>query len=157
MLMSAVRQCAEASVLCWLATADESGSPNVSPKELFAVFDERHLVIANIASPRSVRNIACNPRVCVSFIDVFVQKGFKISGHCRNCTPDAADFFTWFAPLREKVGTRFRVHSVLIVTAQQVEPIIAPSYRFFPDETSEASQVAAALHRYGVQAADSGA
>ncbi len=154
MLTSAVRQCAEASVLCWLATADESGSPNVSPKELFAIFDEQHLVIANIASPKSVRNVARNPQVCVGFIDVFVQKGFKISGHCRNCTPDNADFSNWLAPLKEMVGTRFRVHSVLVVTAQQVEPIIAPSYRFFPDETSEASQVAAALRRYGVQTAD---
>jgi predicted pyridoxine 5'-phosphate oxidase superfamily flavin-nucleotide-binding protein len=33
------------TVLCWLATVDAHGQPNVSPKEVFAAFDENHLVI----------------------------------------------------------------------------------------------------------------
>lgn len=63
---------AQTCILCWLATVDADGQPNVSPKEIFTVFDSEHLVIANIALA-SVRNIAVNPRVCVSFVDVFVQ------------------------------------------------------------------------------------
>ena len=35
-------------VLCWLATADADGQPNVSPKEVFAVVDDQPLVIAHI-------------------------------------------------------------------------------------------------------------
>ena len=58
----------------------------MSPKEIFAVFDSEHLVIANIASPTSARNIETNSRVCVSFVDVFVQKGFKVTGLARNVT-----------------------------------------------------------------------
>ena len=73
-------------VLCWLATADAEGQPNVSPKEVFAVVDERHLVIAHIASPISVRNIQQNPKVCVSLIDIFVQKGWKLMGHTQYLT-----------------------------------------------------------------------
>ena len=68
------------SVLCWLATADAQGQPNVSPKEVFAAFDEQRLVIAHIASPISVKNIQQNPKVCVSLIDIFVQKGWKLIG-----------------------------------------------------------------------------
>ena len=79
MLSSEVQNSAAHSVLCWLATVDGNGQPNVSPKEIFAAFDTEHLVIANIASPSSVRNIEVNPLVCVSFIDVFVQKGFKVT------------------------------------------------------------------------------
>ena len=52
-------------VLCWLATVDALGQPNVSPKEVFAVIDEEHLVIAHIASPTSVKNVLQNPKVCV--------------------------------------------------------------------------------------------
>jgi hypothetical protein len=84
MLSPEVLEYATRSVLCWLATADEAGQPNVSPKEIFAVFDSTHVVIANIASPTSVRNVLVNPRVCVSFVDVFVQKGFKVIGTARN-------------------------------------------------------------------------
>jgi predicted pyridoxine 5'-phosphate oxidase superfamily flavin-nucleotide-binding protein len=84
MLTPDLQTAAQTSILCGLATVDADGQPNVSPKEIFAVFDPEHLVIANIASPTSVRNIAVNPRVCVSFVDVFVQKGFKVLGTARN-------------------------------------------------------------------------
>ena len=60
MLSSEVQNSAAHSVLCWLATVDGNGQPNVSPKEIFAVFDTEHLVVANIASPTSVRNIEVN-------------------------------------------------------------------------------------------------
>jgi predicted pyridoxine 5'-phosphate oxidase superfamily flavin-nucleotide-binding protein len=93
MLSSEVLNYASRSVLCWLATVDENGQPNVSPKEIFAVFDSEHLVIANIASPMSVRNIGVNPRVCVSFIDVFVQKGFKVHWHRPKCSQERCGIF----------------------------------------------------------------
>ena len=151
MLSPEVHDCAARSVLCWLATVDAAGQPNVSPKEIFAVLDAEHLVIANIASPTSVRNIDGNPRVCVSFIDVFVQKGFKVSGEARNVRQQDADFSRWSAPLLALAGPRFPIHSVLVVRAGAVEPILAPSYRLYPSETSEQSQVASAMRAYGVQ------
>jgi len=72
MLPPELQTAAQSSILCWLATVDADGWPHVSPKEIFTVFDTEHLLIANIASPTSVRNIAQNPRVCVSFVHVFV-------------------------------------------------------------------------------------
>ena len=150
MLSPEVLEYATRSVLCWLATSDEAGQPNVSPKEIFAVFDSTHIVIANIASPTSVRNVLVNPRVCVSFVDVFVQKGFKVMGTARNVSRSANDFPLWSAPLEAKAGPRFPIHSVLVVQAAAVEPILAPSYRLYPGEVTEQSQVAAAMQNYGV-------
>ena len=60
---SAWHQTLGGCVLCWLATVDALGQPNVSPKEVFAVIDEEHLVIAHIASPTSVKNVLQNPKV----------------------------------------------------------------------------------------------
>jgi len=142
---------AERSVLCWLATADESGQPNVSPKEVFAVVDDEHIVVANIASPGSAKNIHINGKVCLSFIDVFAQKGFKVYGVARDVKPSETEYFRWAEPLRMMVGDRFPIHSVFLVRATAVEPIIAPSYRLYPSETTEASQVQAALCTYGVR------
>jgi hypothetical protein len=48
-------------------------------------------------------------------------------------------------------GDRFPIHSVFLVRATAVEPIVAPSYRLYPSETTEASQVQAALCTYGVK------
>jgi predicted pyridoxine 5'-phosphate oxidase superfamily flavin-nucleotide-binding protein len=153
MLTPEVLNAANRSVLCWLATVDEGGQPNVSPKEVFVAFDTEHLLIANIASPASVRNIRSNTLVCASFIDVFAQKGFKVMGTARNVIRPEADFARWAAPLEAKAGPRFPVHSVIVVTARAVESILAPSYRLYPTETTEASQVASAMRAYGVQPA----
>ena len=90
-LTDAVIQAARSSVLCWLATVDAQCQPNVSPKEVWAIADDRHLVVANIASPVSVRNIAQQPQVCLSFVDVLVQKGFKLQGRARELLPGDAD------------------------------------------------------------------
>jgi uncharacterized protein len=42
-------------------------------------------------------------------------------------------------------------HSVPVIRVTSVAPIVAPSYRFYPDETTEASQVASAMRTYKVQ------
>jgi uncharacterized protein len=146
-----VLDAAHRSVLCWLATVDADGRPNVSPKEIFAAIDAEHLVIANIASPTSVRNIGANPLVCVSFIDVFVQKGFKVLGTAWYVHRDDADFPRWSAPLEAMAGPRFPIHGVMVVRATAIEPILAPSYRLHAAQTTEASQVASAMRAYGVR------
>ena len=151
MLSREILASAQKSVLCWLATADAQGQPNVSPKEIFTFYDAEHFLIANIASPNSVRNIAANPRVCVSFIDVFVQKGFKVSGVAQNIVKQDADYEKWAAPLNAMAGPRFLIRSVILIQVTASEPILAPSYQFYPDQTTEQVQTASAMRAYGVQ------
>ena len=147
-----VRDAARHSVLCWLATADADGLPNVSPKEVWAIADDEHVVVAHIASPVSAHNIAVQPQVCLSFVDVFVQKGFKLKGTARNVHVNDPEYAHWAAPLLAQVGQRFVIQSLLLIRVTSVAPIVAPSYRFYPDETTEASQVLSALQTYGVEA-----
>ena len=40
--------------------------------------------------------------------------------------------------------------SVLVMRVTSVAAIVAPSYRFYPDDTTEASQVEAAMRAYNV-------
>lgn len=150
-LTDAVVQAARRSVLCWLATVDAQGQPNVSPKEVWAIADDRHVVVANIASPVTVRNIAQQPQVCLSFVDVLVQKGFKLQGRARELLPGDADYDQWAAPLLAMAGERIPVRSVLLIAVDAVQPIVAPSYWLFPDTTTEATQIEAARRSYGLQ------
>jgi predicted pyridoxine 5'-phosphate oxidase superfamily flavin-nucleotide-binding protein len=151
-LNDAVREAARRSVLCWLATVDNDGQPNVSPKEVWAITDEQHVVVAHIASPVSARNIAQHPQVCLSFVDVFVQKGFKLVGKARQVRAADVEFSAWAEPLLAMVGERFTIQSVLVIQVQSVSAILAPSYRFYSNETTEASQVASGMRTYNVQA-----
>jgi hypothetical protein len=88
----------------------------------------------------------------LSFVDVFVQKGFKLFGKAREVGAADPEFSAWAAPLLAMVGQRFTIHSVLLIQVQSVHAIVAPSYRFYPDDTTEASQVASAMRAYKVQA-----
>lgn len=150
-LSAAVRDAAERSVLCWLATVDAQGQPNVSPKEVWAIADDQHVVVANIASPVSVRNIAKQPEVCLSFVDVLVQKGYKLQGTARELQLSDADYLAWAAPLLAMTGDRIPVRSVVIITVKSVQPIVAPSYWLYPESTTEASQIKAARRTYGLE------
>lgn len=145
-----VLRCAEKSVLCWLATLGDDGFPNVSPKEIFCAADDRTLLVANIASPGTLKNILTNPSVCVSFIDVFAQKGFKVKGTASVVRAVDPGFVTDSIPLRVLAGERFPFSSLFRIEVQSVETILAPSYRLFPD-TQESTQIESAMQTYGVQ------
>ena len=131
MLTDAVREAARRSVLCWLATVDAEGQPNVSPKEVWTIADDQHVVVAHIASPISARNISQHPQVCLSFIDVFVQKGWKLLGRAQYVHSSDAVFSGYAKPLLPMAGDQFNIQGVFLVTVEQAHPIIAPSYRFF--------------------------
>lgn len=152
MITEEVREYVDRSVLCWLATVGSDGTPNVSPKEVFAAYENDRLVIANIASPISVRNVLSNDAVCVSFVDVFVQKGFKVCGHANFVARSDSRYAGLAGPLEEMVAGKFKIHSLIEVRVTTVEPILAPSYQFYP-ETTEDDQVQSALTAYGVSRA----
>ena len=153
MLNDAVLAAMTKSVLCWLATSDPDGCPNVSPKEIFCAYGADVVLIANLASPGSAGNIKSNPAVCVSFVDPFVQKGFKLKGKARLITRTDEEFGTLALPLENLAGPRFPFASLFAIAIASVEPIVAPSYWMYPD-TSEARQVESAMKRYGVRSAD---
>ena len=137
------------SVLCWLATVDAAGVPNVSPKELFAALEDDRIAIADVASPGSVRNIRVNPAVCVSFVDVFRQRGFKVNGTATVLAPADPDFAVAGAELLRMAGDDFPVRHVIVVRVERVARILAPSYLLFP-ERSEEERMRAAFATYGV-------
>lgn len=138
----------ERSVLCWLATASPDGVPNVSPKEVFARFGTDRLLIANIASPRSVKNIRSNPEVCVGCLDIFVQKGYQLRGTARIVESDDPEFSVMETVLLNITGGRFPFRTLTEIIIHAAKPILAPSYLLYP-ETSEAEQIAAARRAYG--------
>jgi hypothetical protein len=142
--------CLGRSVLCWLATADAEGRPNVSPKEVFCAVSPSEIRIANIASPRSRANITANPNVCLSAVDVFELRGFKITAHAHVVSASAPEFERLVKPLAEMAGPGFPIRDVFVLKPLRVSPIIAPSWRLFPDRTP-AERRDATLAAYGVR------
>jgi predicted pyridoxine 5'-phosphate oxidase superfamily flavin-nucleotide-binding protein len=151
MLTKDIVECAKRSVLCWLATCDAEGMPNVSPKEIFTIWSDTQILIANIASPGSVRNIEVNAQVCLCFVDVLIQKGFKLKGQARNVRPSDPDYLELVKPLEAMTFGRFVIESIILMEVVSVDRVLAPSYQFYGHEVSEMTQKASAMKAYGVQ------
>lgn len=137
------------SVLCWLATVDSTGTPNVTPKEIFSAYGDDRIIVADIASTNTVRNIRSHPSVCVSFIDVFRQRGFKVTGQAIIIGSDHPDYPVVGAQVLEMAGTDFPVRNLISIQIEKVSRILAPSYRLFPHRTEE-DRMESAYQTYGV-------
>ena len=154
MLNADIKKSIDTCVLCWLATVDEDQQPNVSPKEMFTYQDDHTLLIANIASPNSVRNITRQPKVSVSFVDVFTQKGFKLKGEAKLITKEDASFAAKAKRFADLFSDKYPVQCVIEIKVTKVDPILAPNYWLFPDTTTEQSQIEGAMRTYGVRPAE---
>ena len=148
-LTKEIKDSIDNSVLCWLATVSKENIPNVSPKEIFNYFGANEIIIANIASPESEKNIRSNPNVCVSFVHVFKQKGFKLAGMARIVEEENSNYAKLKEELYSLGGRSFEIKSVIQVVIGKISPIVAPSYWLFP-ETTESSQVEQSLKTYEV-------
>lgn len=147
-LNSIIRKCINQSVLCWLATASNENEPNVSPKEIFSFYKRNKIIIANIASPQSVRNIKQNANVCLSFIDILVQKGFQLKGKAKIIGKTDIEFLEMENILIKMTGGKFPFATITEITIEHIKPIIAPKYILYPD-TTELEQIESAKKLYG--------
>lgn len=148
-LTNEIRASIDQSILCWLATVSDKNIPNVSPKEIFNYFGTDKIIIANIASPQSVKNINVNKKVCVSFIDVLVQKGFQVKGKAKIIKKTDAEFIEMEQVLLKMTGGNFPFRTITEILVEQVKPIIAPRYLLYP-ETTEQQQILNAKKAYGL-------
>ena len=137
MITGEIKYYIDHSVLCWLATVKD-GNPSVSPKEIFSYFDDK-IIIANIASPQSIKNIKDNFNVCVSFIDIFSQKGFQIYGKAMVLRQEDSGYEVRHQVLQDIAGDKFKILSIIEISITRVNKILAPSYQF--DKTIKEDKV----------------
>ena len=150
MLQQEVLKMIDDSVLCWLATSSSKGVPNVSPKEVFCHYGENRIIIANIASPGSKRNIIENPCICLSVVDILVQKGFQLKGTGEVIDASNPEFDAMEAILSWITQGKFPFSTIFVLNIEKVKPILAPSYLLYP-ETTEEDQIEQAKRSYGLK------
>ena len=134
-------------VLAWLATADSNGNPNVSPKEVYKLYGEDEILIANIASPGSVKNIWQNSSVCLSVLDILAQKGYQFKGQAEILDAQSPEFESRESELLKITKGKYPFKSLTRIRVESIKPILAPSYWLFPDST-EAQKIEEAKQQY---------
>ena len=66
--------------LCWLATADATGVPNVAPMRQVWWTGERSLVIGDMFMKATAANIQSNGRMCLAAYDQQTERSWKLTG-----------------------------------------------------------------------------
>lgn len=148
MITADVLNAIDTSVLYWLATVSSEGEPNVSPKEAF-VYNNGRILIAHIASPKSIANLRSNPKVCLSFVNVFTQRGYKVNGIARVIDKSNSEYNQLQAPLSEMAGEDHKILAIISIEPSNVERVTAPSYNIHPEITPE-EMISQSLKTYKV-------
>ena len=112
--------------LGFVATVCPDGTPNLSPKGTTVVWNDDHLVFADIHSPGTVSNLRSNPAVEINVVDAIVRKGYRFKGTAR-VLGDGALFDEILAFLRKR-GVASPIKHIVLVKVDRALPLVSPAY-----------------------------
>lgn len=119
--------------LGFVATVCPDGTPNLSPKGTLTVWDDDHLVFADIRSPATLRNLRINPAVEINVVDPVVRKGYRFKGRGTvvdrgALQDDIRDFYSsrWIDTGKGKGELNLR--SFVLIKVEEALPLVSPSY-----------------------------
>lgn len=125
-LTARMQQLVREQRLGYVATTCADGTPNLSPKGTTTVWDDDHLVFADIASPGSVANLRQNPAVEVNVVDPLIRKGYRFKGRATVLT-EGPRFEACCTFYRERGLTR-PIRSVVLIRVERALPVVSPGY-----------------------------
>jgi uncharacterized protein len=138
--------------LGFIATVCPDGTPNLSPKGTTAVWDDDHLVFADLRSPGTVENLRSNASIEINVVDQLVRKGYRFKGTAAVYTDGQVfERGVQFYEARGTVKARERIRGIVIVAVERALPVTSPAYDIgaSEDELRESN-----LRRLTTQAAD---
>ena len=119
--------------LGFVATVCPDGTPNLSPKGTLTVWDDAHLVFADIRSPATLRNLRSNPAVEVNVVDPIARKGYRFKGTATivedgQLRDDIREFYAtrWLDTGRGKGELELR--AFVVIKVKEALPLVSPSY-----------------------------
>jgi len=142
LLNQKVKDCVEATKLCYVATINDDDSPNLSPKGSLKILDDNHLIFADIASPGTVENLRKRPAIEVSVVDVFKRLGYGIKGTAEIMDKGTKAYDFIAKAFQDLHGSGFPIRHVIKIKVGKVRQFVSPAYAYGKnvDEESLSSQ-----------------
>jgi uncharacterized protein len=133
--------------LGFAATVCSDRSPNLSPKGTTTVWDDGHLLFADIHSPQTVRNLESNPAIEINVVDPIVRKGFRFKGRAK-LHREGALYEQGLRLLAERGydAAPERIRTIVRIAVESAAPLVSPVY---DSGTSEERVVAQWARRLG--------
>ena len=112
--------------LGFIASICPDGTPNLSPKGTTAVWDDEHLIFADICSPGTIANVQQQPVVEINVVDPVVRKGYRFKGPA-TVYKEGPLFEQALAFYRNR-GTVSPIEHIVLVKVERALPLISPAY-----------------------------
>jgi len=115
--------------LGFIATVCADGTPNLSPKGTTKVWDDDHLVFADICSPGTIENLRSNAAIEINVVDPMVRKGYRFKG-----TAQIFDSGGVFEQVMTSLydasveNARARISHVVMVRVERALAVVSPAY-----------------------------
>ena len=112
--------------LGFIATVCTDGTPNLSPKGTTIVWDEEHIVFADIHSPGTIDNLLVNPSIEINVVDIFTRKGYRFKGVAAVFSegPLFEDVISFF----RAAGSNHVIKNIVSVKVDRMLEITSPAY-----------------------------
>ena len=112
----------------FVATITPDGKPAVSPKGMSIILDDNTLVIGNIRSPQTARNININPAVEVNYLDVLSRKAVRISGSARYVKKGTEEFDILHPCFHRWSNLSQKLRGIFVINIESAKIITSPVY-----------------------------
>jgi predicted pyridoxine 5'-phosphate oxidase superfamily flavin-nucleotide-binding protein len=112
--------------LGFIASICPDGTPNLSPKGTTAVWDDEHLIFADICSPGTIANVQRQPMVEINVVDPVARKGYRFKGPA-TVYKEGPLFEQGLAFYRNR-GTASPIEHIVLVKVERALPLISPAY-----------------------------
>ena len=131
--------------LGFVATVCPDGTPNLSPKGTTTIWDNEHLLFADIHSPQTVRNLEKKPVAEINVVDPIVRKGYRFKGRA-TLHSNGEVYERGLALLAERGydASPERIRTIVLMKVEQAAQLISPAY----DGGASEEEVAARWERH---------
>jgi predicted pyridoxine 5'-phosphate oxidase superfamily flavin-nucleotide-binding protein len=126
-LTADMKRIVEEQRLGFVATVCPDGTPNLSPKGTTAVWDDDHLVFANIRSPGTLANLRTNSSVEVNVVDPFVRRGYRFKG-VGSILESGALHDQAIAFYKARGSQVQMIREIVLIRVASAHPIDSPAY-----------------------------
>jgi hypothetical protein len=125
-LTTEIKEFIKKEKLGFVATVCPDGTPNLSPKGTTTVWDDDHLVFADIHSPGTVGNLLNNPSIEINVVDVFLRKGYRFKGIGQVLSQGF--LFEEVLSFYKAAGSRHTIKNIVLIKVERVLPLTSPAY-----------------------------
>jgi glutathione S-transferase len=125
-LTEEMKQFVQEQRLAYIATVCADGTPNLSPKASTTVWDDDHLILADLRSPQTIKNLQQNASLEVNIVDPISRKGYRFKGKAEVHT-EGRLFEEGVAFYRRRQLAN-PIQAIVLITVEHALPVSSPAY-----------------------------